>query len=98
MTLTCCCQFQVIPSLLCQRTDSTGKLPVPDRYAYISTEDMKQEGKPSSFAIQKCNLTKSRLVCGVTLAEVLLSWFAFGLISSTIVMIIRNNNLHIIWC
>ncbi|XP_047981141.1 WD repeat-containing protein 75 [Salvia hispanica] len=59
----------VIPSLLCQRTDSTGKLPVPDLYAYISTEDMKQEGKPSSFAIQKCNLTKSRLVCGVTLAE-----------------------------
>lgn len=85
----------MIPSLLHPRNDSTGKL--TDLYAYISTEDVKQEGKPSSFGIQKCNLTKSRLVGGVTLAEVLLSLFAFGLIFSTIVMIIRNNNLHIIW-
>ncbi|KAG6407349.1 hypothetical protein SASPL_130338 [Salvia splendens] len=57
----------VIPSLLHPRNDSTGKL--PDLYAYISTEDVKQEGKPSSFGIQKCNLTKSRIVGGVTLAE-----------------------------
>ncbi|XP_057765313.1 uncharacterized protein LOC130986058 [Salvia miltiorrhiza] len=59
----------VIPSLLSQETDSIGKL--PDLFAYICTEDVKQDGQPNSLGgqLRKCNLTKSRLVGGVTLAE-----------------------------
>lgn len=77
LNLTCYYQFQVIPSLSNQITESNGKL--PDLFAYVYTEDVRQkEEQPKSLRgqIQKCNLTKSRLVGGVTLAEVLLiSWF-----------------------
>lgn len=75
----------MIPSLLSQSTDSDGKL--SHTFAYVHTVDVKQEGQPNSLRghIRKCNLTKSRLVGGVTLAEVLLIWFACGCISYRIV-------------
>ncbi|KAI3456714.1 hypothetical protein Pfo_013377 [Paulownia fortunei] len=60
----------VIPSLLSQTTENNGKL--PDLFAYAYTADVKQkEEQPNSLCgqIQKCNLTKSRLVGGVTLAK-----------------------------
>lgn len=56
----------VIPGLLCQPADDGEKS--PDLFAYISTEDVKKE---TSWAIRKCNLTKSRLSGGVVLAETL---------------------------
>ncbi|KAL6514005.1 hypothetical protein OROHE_019461 [Orobanche hederae] len=62
----------VIPSLLSQITEINRKL--PDLFAYIYTEDVKQkEEHPKSLCgqIRKCNLTKSRLVVGVTLAQTL---------------------------
>ncbi|KAL3643185.1 hypothetical protein CASFOL_014000 [Castilleja foliolosa] len=61
----------VIPNLLSQPTESNGKLPV--QFAYVYIEDVKQkEGEPNSFRgqIRKCNLMKSRLVGGLTLAEI----------------------------
>lgn len=60
--------LQVIPGLLCQPADDGEKS--PDLFAYISTEDVKKE---TSWAIRKCNLTKSRLSGGVVLAEVQLT-------------------------
>ncbi|GFQ03218.1 WD repeat-containing protein 75 [Phtheirospermum japonicum] len=60
----------VIPSLLSQPTESNGKLPV--QFAYVYTEDVKQNEEKlnsSRGQIRKCNLMKSRLVGGVTLAE-----------------------------
>ncbi|XP_073303500.1 uncharacterized protein [Primulina huaijiensis] len=60
----------VIPSLFSQETESNEK--IPDLFAYVYTEDVKKKGKLPSFScgqIRKCNLTKSRLVGGVTLAE-----------------------------
>ncbi|KAL8461980.1 hypothetical protein ACS0TY_033171 [Phlomoides rotata] len=60
----------VIPSLLNQTTESNGKL--PDLFSYVYSEVVKQKEEHSnSFRgqIQKCNLTKSRLVGGVKLAE-----------------------------
>ncbi|KZV17484.1 wd40 protein [Dorcoceras hygrometricum] len=60
----------VIPSLFSQRTRSDKNL--SDLFAYVYTEDVKQKGELQSFScgqIRKCNLTKSRLVGGVTLAE-----------------------------
>ncbi|EPS71664.1 hypothetical protein M569_03094, partial [Genlisea aurea] len=61
----------VIPSFLSNQTpESNGKL--PDIYAYICTIEVKGgDGKPhySVKQIRKCNLSKSRLVGGVTLAE-----------------------------
>ncbi|GER33887.1 peptidyl-prolyl cis-trans isomerase-like 4 [Striga asiatica] len=45
---------------------------VPDLYAYIYAEDVKQKEEQSKSLcgqIRKCNLTKSRLIGGVTLAE-----------------------------
>ncbi|KAK6149498.1 hypothetical protein DH2020_017023 [Rehmannia glutinosa] len=60
----------VIPSLLSQTTESNQKL--PDLFAYVYTEDVKKKDQePNSLCgqIRKCNLTKSRLVGGVTLAE-----------------------------
>lgn len=73
MNLTSCRRFQVIPNLLSQTSDNGGKL--PELFAYVYTEDVKQEGKPNSLGgqLRKCNLTKSRLVRGITLAEVLFS-------------------------
>ncbi|KAL6546997.1 hypothetical protein OROMI_022718 [Orobanche minor] len=62
----------VIPSLLSQITEINRKR--PDLFAYIYTEDVKQkEEHPKSLCgqIRKCNLTKSRLVVGVTLAQTL---------------------------
>ncbi|KAH6778682.1 Transducin/WD40 repeat-like superfamily protein [Perilla frutescens var. frutescens] len=61
--------YMVIPSLLSQTTDNNGKL--PDNFAYVYTEGVKQDGQLNSSGghIRKCNLTKSRLVGGVTLAE-----------------------------
>ncbi|KAL6567645.1 hypothetical protein OROGR_001313 [Orobanche gracilis] len=60
----------VIPSLLSQTTETNRKL--PDLFAYIYTEDVKQKEEHPKFLcgqIRKCNLTKSRLVVGVTVAE-----------------------------
>ncbi|KAK4439610.1 U3 small nucleolar RNA-associated protein 17 [Sesamum alatum] len=60
----------VIPSLLSQSTESNGKL--PDLFAYIYTEDVKQKEEKKNCLcgqIQKCNLTKSRIVGGVTFAK-----------------------------
>ncbi|CAA0815500.1 Transducin/WD40 repeat-like superfamily protein [Striga hermonthica] len=60
----------VIPSLLSHTAERDKK--VPDLYAYIYTEDVKQKEEQSKSLcgqIRKCNLTKSRLIGGVTLAE-----------------------------
>ncbi|KAL0443184.1 UNVERIFIED_CONTAM: U3 small nucleolar RNA-associated protein 17 [Sesamum latifolium] len=60
----------VIPSLLSQSTESNGKR--PDLFAYICTEDVKHKEEKTNCLcgqIQKCNLTKSRIVGGVTLAK-----------------------------
>lgn len=63
----------MIPSLFSQKTKSNEK--IPELFAYVYTEDVKQKGELPGFScgqIRKCNLTKSRLVGGVTLAEVLI--------------------------
>ncbi|KAL0306149.1 UNVERIFIED_CONTAM: U3 small nucleolar RNA-associated protein 17 [Sesamum radiatum] len=60
----------VIPSLLSQSTENNGKR--PDLFAYIFTEDVKHKEEKTNCLcgqIQKCNLTKSRIVGGVTLAK-----------------------------
>lgn len=65
--------FQVIPSLLREPVEMTEK---PTKlFAYLSIEDTKQlenQSKAVLGQIRKCNLTKSRLIGGLTLAEV---WF-----------------------
>lgn len=64
----------MIPSLLNQTTESKGEL--PDLFAYVYSEVVKQKEEQSNSLrgqIQKCNLTKSRLVGGVKLAEVLVN-------------------------
>ncbi|KAL7130641.1 hypothetical protein ABFS83_13G148500 [Erythranthe nasuta] len=61
----------VIPSLLSQTTESSGK--IHDVFAYVSTEDVKVKGDKTISVrgqIQKCNLTKSRLVGGLELAKI----------------------------
>ncbi|KAK4398713.1 hypothetical protein Sango_1346800 [Sesamum angolense] len=61
----------VIPSLLSQSTENNGKR--PDLFAYIFTEDVKHKEEKTNCLcgqIQKCNLTKSRIVGGVTLAKI----------------------------
>ncbi|KAL6998977.1 hypothetical protein U1Q18_000143 [Sarracenia purpurea var. burkii] len=60
----------VIPSLFSQPMESHEK--TPDLFAYVSTGDANQQVKrPNALCghIRKCNLTKSRLAGGVTLAE-----------------------------
>ncbi|CAI9787909.1 unnamed protein product [Fraxinus pennsylvanica] len=60
----------VIPSLLSQQMESKGKSPNLFAYIYIEAE-RQREGQPNSSCgqIRKCNLTKSRLAGGVSLAE-----------------------------
>ncbi|CAI9755136.1 unnamed protein product [Fraxinus pennsylvanica] len=60
----------VIPSLLSQPTERKGKSLDLFAYIYIEAERQK-EGQPNSSSgqIRKCNLTKSRLAGGVSLAE-----------------------------
>ncbi|KAL3820938.1 hypothetical protein ACJIZ3_006843 [Penstemon smallii] len=60
----------VIPSVLSYTTETSSKL--PDVFAYVYTEEVKQKEEQSKYPggqIHKCNLTKSRVVGGVTLAE-----------------------------
>lgn len=69
--LTCHWRIQVIPSLLSQPMESKKKSYDLFAYIYIEAERQK-EGQPNSSCgqIRKCNLTKSRLAGGVSLAEV----------------------------
>ncbi|XP_052178617.1 uncharacterized protein LOC127792219 isoform X2 [Diospyros lotus] len=60
----------VIPSLFSQPAENNEK--TPDLFAYVSTGDANQPDKKQGALhghIRKCNLTKSRLAGGVTLAE-----------------------------
>ncbi|XP_009627084.1 uncharacterized protein [Nicotiana tomentosiformis] len=60
----------VIPGLLSQPAESSEK--PSDLFAYVSTREFKEQqglGNALFWQIRKCNLTKSTLVGGVTLAE-----------------------------
>ncbi|PIN01346.1 WD40 repeat protein [Handroanthus impetiginosus] len=60
----------VIPSISSERVESNGKYPDLFAYVYIEGGKQKEEQPHSSVGqIWKCNLTKSRLVGGVTLAK-----------------------------
>lgn len=58
----------MIPGLVSQPLESSEKS--MDVFAYISSQDIKQNGQTLSWQIQKCNLTKSRLAGGVILTKV----------------------------
>ena len=68
--------FQVIPSLFSQPVESDEK--TCDLFAYVSIGANKQnkQSNTSCGQIRKCNLTKSCLAGGVTLAEVHLAKFS----------------------
>lgn len=71
MVITFYFNIQVIPGLLSLASESDEKS--PDLFAYVSIDEMKEQEKlPNTLhgQIRKCNLTESRLVGGVTLAEV----------------------------
>lgn len=66
-----CPLYQVIPGLSSQPRESSEK--PSDLFAYVSIRVLKEqlgESKTLWWQIRKCNLTKSTLVGGVTLAEV----------------------------